>query len=137
MTHEIVPIVMPKWGLAMTEGQLTAWKIEEGTEIGPGVEIAEIETTKITNVFEAPVSGHLRKLVASEGETLPVGALLAVIADKSVSDADVDAYVTEFQANFVPKRMAETMRRRRRRSRSAAVRSPTLAWVRRTATSCS
>ena len=102
MTHEIVPIVMPKWGLAMTEGQLIAWKIDEGTEIEPGIEIAEIETTKITNVFEAAVSGHLRKLVASEGETLPVGALLAVVADKSISDADVDAYVTEFQANFVP-----------------------------------
>ena len=102
MTNEIVPIVMPKWGLAMTEGQLIAWKIEEGTEIGPGVDIAEIETTKITNIFEAPVSGHLRKLVAAEGETLPVGALLAVVADKSVSDAVIDAYVTEFQANFVP-----------------------------------
>jgi len=102
MTNEIVPIVMPKWGLAMTEGILTAWNIEEGAEIGPGVEIAEIETTKITNVFEAPVSGPVRRLVASKGETLPVGALIAVVADKSVSDADIDTYVTEFQANFVP-----------------------------------
>lgn len=102
MTNEIVPIVMPKWGLAMAEGILTAWNIEEGAEIGPGVEIAEIETTKITNVFEAPVSGLVRRLVASKGETLPVGALIAVVADKAVSDADIQTYVTEFQANFVP-----------------------------------
>lgn len=102
MSNEIVPIVMPKWGLAMTEGILTAWNIEEGAEIEPGVDIAEIETTKITNVFEAPVSGLVRRLVASKGETLPVGALLAIVADTSVSDADVDKYVTEFQAHFVP-----------------------------------
>ncbi|MCP5365787.1 MAG: acetoin dehydrogenase dihydrolipoyllysine-residue acetyltransferase subunit [Hyphomicrobiales bacterium] len=102
MTNEIVPIVMPKWGLAMTEGILTSWSIEEGAEIGPDVEIAEIETTKITNVFEAPVSGLVRRLVASTGETLPVGALLAVVADQTVSDADIDTYVAEFQKNFVP-----------------------------------
>ena len=103
MTTEIIPIVMPKWGLTMTEGILTAWNIEEGAEIDPGVEIAEIETPKITNVFEALVSGVVRRLIASKGETLPVGALIAVVAEKSVSDADIDSYVTEFQANFVPK----------------------------------
>lgn len=102
MTDKIIPIVMPKWGLAMTEGELTTWSIEEGAEVTPGSEVAEIETTKITNVFEVSVSGPIRRLVASEGETLPVGALLAVVADPSVSDAEIDAYITEFQANFVP-----------------------------------
>lgn len=102
MTHEILPIVMPKWGLAMTEGQLTAWNVEAGAEIGPGVEICEIETTKITNVFEAPVPGLIRRLVAAPGETLPVGALLAVVADASVSEAEIGSFVAEFQASFVP-----------------------------------
>ena len=102
MTDKIISIVMPKWGLAMTEGELTTWNIEEGTEVAPGTEIAEIETTKITNAFEVSVSGPVRRLVASEGETLPVGALLAVVADPTVSDAEVDAYITEFQASFVP-----------------------------------
>ena len=102
MATEIVPIVMPKWGLAMTEGQLTTWAIEEGAEISPGVDIAEIETTKIANVFEAPVSGLVRRLVAAEGEMLPVGSLLAVVADGSVSDAEIDAFVVDFQAKFVP-----------------------------------
>ena len=102
MKDKIIPIVMPKWGLAMTEGALATWRIEEGVEVAPGAEIAEIETTKITNVFEVSVSGPVRRLVASEGETLPVGALLAVVADPTVSDAEIDAYIAEFQANFVP-----------------------------------
>jgi pyruvate dehydrogenase E2 component (dihydrolipoamide acetyltransferase) len=91
----IKPIGMPKWGLAMTEGKVNAWLVEEGTEIATGDEILEIETSKITNVFESPVSGLLRRKVANEGETLPVGALLGVVADADVPDSALDAYVAE------------------------------------------
>ncbi|MEX3009578.1 acetoin dehydrogenase dihydrolipoyllysine-residue acetyltransferase subunit [Hoeflea sp. TYP-13] len=107
MTTDIEPIVMPKWGLAMTEGLLTSWLVDEGVELKPGTEIAEIETTKIANVFETPIEGKLRKLVATEGETLPVGALLAVIADDEVSNENIEAYVTTFQENFVPEETGE------------------------------
>ena len=88
LMSEIQPIVMPKWGLAMEEGTLTAWLVQDGSQIEKGQEIAEIETTKIANVFESPVSGTLRRLVAKQGDVLPVGALLAVLAPPAVSDAD-------------------------------------------------
>lgn len=94
---DIQPIVMPKWGLAMQEGMLAAWHVEPGVVIAKGQEIADIETSKIANVFESPVSGLLRRRVAAEGDTLPVGALLAVVADPSVADADLDAYVAAFE----------------------------------------
>ena len=77
---EIQPIIMPKWGLAMEEGALTSWLVQSGSEVEKGKEIAEIETSKLANVFESPVSGTLRRLVAKEGDVLPVGALLAVLA---------------------------------------------------------
>ena len=96
MAAEIQAIVMPKWGLAMEEGVVTAWHVAEGATISKGQEIADIETSKIANVFESPVSGTLRKLVAQPGETLPVGALLAVVADKGTSDGDLDAYIAKF-----------------------------------------
>jgi pyruvate dehydrogenase E2 component (dihydrolipoamide acetyltransferase) len=96
----IQPIVMPKWGLAMEEGTLTRWTVDEGQPIAKGQEIADIETTKIANVFESPVGGVLRRRVAPEGETLPVGALIGVVADKSVPDAEVDAFVETFNAEF-------------------------------------
>ena len=84
---DIQPIVMPKWGLAMQEGTLAKWSAAEGDQLALGQEIMDIETSKIANVFESPVEGVLSKRVAQDGEVLPVGALLAVVADTAVPDA--------------------------------------------------
>ena len=100
MSDAIRPIVMPKWGLAMQEGMVAKWLVGEGAEISPGDEILDIETSKIANVFESPVGGPLRRVVVGEGETVPVGALLGVVADASVPDAELDAFVAKFQEEF-------------------------------------
>lgn len=96
----IQPITMPKWGLAMEEGMLARWAVTEGAEIAAGQEIMDIETTKIANVFESPVAGVLRRKVVGDGETVAVGALLGVVAEQSVPDADIDAFVGEFLESF-------------------------------------
>lgn len=101
MSGNIDPILMPKWGLAMEEGMLVEWQVEEGDEIEKGQEIADIETTKITNAFESPISGRLRRFVTMDGETVPVGFLLAVCAEDDVDDADIDGFVRDFKDNFV------------------------------------
>jgi pyruvate dehydrogenase E2 component (dihydrolipoamide acetyltransferase) len=93
---------MPKWGLSMTEGRVIDWLVEEGAELAVGDEVAEVETEKINGVVEAPVAGVLRRRVASENDVIAVGGLLGVIADASVSDAEIDAFVAEFEASFVP-----------------------------------
>ena len=100
MSDGIKPIVMPKWGLAMQEGMVARWLVEEGAQVEQGQEILDIETSKIANVFESPVAGPLRRVVVGEGETVPVGALLGVVAEAAVSDADLDVYVAEFQEQF-------------------------------------
>jgi len=100
MSDAIKPIVMPKWGLAMQEGMVAKWLVEEGAAISGGDEILDIETSKIANVYESPVAGPLRRRLVGEGETVPVGALLGVVADSSVSDAELDAFVARFQEEF-------------------------------------
>jgi pyruvate dehydrogenase E2 component (dihydrolipoamide acetyltransferase) len=97
MSKAITPIVMPKWGLEMREGKVSAWLVDEGTEITVGMPILDVETDKISNAVEAPDPGLLRRKVAQPDETLPVKALLGVLADASVSDAEIDAYVAAFE----------------------------------------
>ena len=82
---------------------------DRGGEHGRGVavahagdEVVEVESEKINNAVEAPAPGVLRRRVAKEGDVLPVGGLLGVIADASVPDEEIDSYVEEFQATFAP-----------------------------------
>ena len=100
MSDAIRLVVMPKWGLAMQEGMVARWLVDEGATIQAGDEIVDIETSKIANVLESPVSGPLRRRLVDEGETVPVGALLGVVADAAVSDAELDAFVARFQEEF-------------------------------------
>ena len=102
MSEPIRPLTMPKWGLSMKEGKVLEWLVAEGSQISPGDEIVEVETDKILAAVEAHEGGVLRRRVAGKGEILSVGALLAVIADLSTPDSKINAYVADFQANFVP-----------------------------------
>jgi pyruvate dehydrogenase E2 component (dihydrolipoamide acetyltransferase) len=98
----IVPVRMPKWGLSMQEGCVVDWLKREGDDVAEGDELVEIETAKIVNVAESPAAGVLRRIVAQPKDDLPVGALMGVLAEADTPDAEIDAFVTDFQANFVP-----------------------------------
>jgi pyruvate dehydrogenase E2 component (dihydrolipoamide acetyltransferase) len=93
---------MPKWGLSMTEGRLLEWLVDEGAELAVGDDVAEVETEKLNGVVESPSAGVLRRRVAAVGDVVPVGGLIGVLADAAVSDQEIDAFVADFQASFVP-----------------------------------
>ena len=71
--------VMPKMGDTMEEGKILRWIKHEGDAVQKGEALAEIETEKVNIEAEAFASGVLRKILAQEGETVPVGAPIALI----------------------------------------------------------
>ena len=74
-------IVMPQLGYDMREGTVVRWIKQEGDEIAANEVIAEIETDKAVVEFKPTTGGVLRRIVAGEGEAVPVGQLIAVIGD--------------------------------------------------------
>ncbi len=103
----ITAITMPKWGLSMVEGKVIEWLVEENADVAVGDEILDIETEKIANTFEALDGGVLRRKVAEADQTLPIGALLGVLAEPDTADADIDAFIEDFQASYVPPEIVE------------------------------
>lgn len=77
MTTEVT---LPKWGLTMEEATLVDWLVSEGDTVSEGQALANVETDKVTNELESPVSGVVKKIhVAAGTEEVPVGTLLCEI----------------------------------------------------------
>lgn len=72
-------VLMPQLGLTMEEGTVSAWIKHEGDEVKTGDVILEITTDKLTNEVASEHDGVLLKIVAQEGEDIPVKGLLAYI----------------------------------------------------------
>ncbi len=105
MAGAIFPVTMPKWGIEMQEGTITDWHAQLGQHLAKSAPLLDVETDKIVNTVESPVEGTLRRIVAATGETHAVGALLAVYADASIGEAEIDSFINAFRpadASFEP-----------------------------------
>lgn len=76
----VTPVILPKLGLTMDEGRLVAWLKKEGDRVEAGETLFEVETDKATMEVEAPVAGYVRKLLAAEGDDVPVTQVVALIS---------------------------------------------------------
>src|SRR4051812_50064342 len=73
-------VAMPRLSDSMEEGTILKWLKSDGDEVKRGDELVEIETDKANMTYEADSDGVLQ-IVAQEGDTLPVGELIARIGE--------------------------------------------------------
>ncbi|MBI4307920.1 MAG: 2-oxo acid dehydrogenase subunit E2 [Chloroflexi bacterium] len=73
-------VIMPQMGFDMKEGKVVRWIKKEGDPVQRGEPIAEIETDKAVVEIEAFGSGVLRKALVGEGQAVPVGQVIGIIA---------------------------------------------------------
>jgi 2-oxoglutarate dehydrogenase E2 component (dihydrolipoamide succinyltransferase) len=78
VVHEIT---MPKLGETVTEGTVGSWKKQVGDQIEFDDPLFEVSTDKVDSEIPSPYDGVLLEIVVSEGETVPVGAVLARIGE--------------------------------------------------------
>ncbi|MGA8363219.1 MAG: dihydrolipoamide acetyltransferase family protein [Solirubrobacteraceae bacterium] len=88
-------VVMPRLSDTMEEGTILRWLIADGETVRRGDELVEIETDKATMIYESDLEGIL-ETIAAEGDTLPVGAVIARIgaADGAATTGDRDGHET-------------------------------------------
>jgi len=74
----LIEIRIPRPGDAIVEGTIARWLAPDGARVREGQALYLLETEKVELEIEAPAAGVLRH-VGAEGETYPVGALVATI----------------------------------------------------------
>jgi pyruvate dehydrogenase E2 component (dihydrolipoamide acetyltransferase) len=81
-------IVMPRLSDSMEEGTILRWMKSEGDEVALGDELVEIETDKANMVYESDAAGTLTEIVAQEGDTLPIGEVIARVGEAGEASGD-------------------------------------------------
>jgi pyruvate dehydrogenase E2 component (dihydrolipoamide acetyltransferase) len=90
LPENVIPILMPQVGNDMEEGTMVKWIVSEGDTVETGDILFEVETDKATVEIEADAAGRLARIVAPEGEIVPIKQPVAYLAD---DDDEVDAYL--------------------------------------------
>jgi 2-oxoglutarate dehydrogenase E2 component (dihydrolipoamide succinyltransferase)/2-oxoisovalerate dehydrogenase E2 component (dihydrolipoyl transacylase) len=80
-------ILMPQLGESIAEGTVVKWLVPVGGLIEKDQSLLEVETEKVALEIPSPATGVLSEIVVQEGETVPVGSLLARIASTPPSEA--------------------------------------------------
>src|SRR3954462_3861245 len=74
-------VTMPQLGETVTEGTITKWFKQVGDAVAEDEVLFEVSTDKVDSEVPSPVAGYLAEIRVPEGDTVDVGAVLAVISD--------------------------------------------------------
>ena len=86
-------IIMPQAGQDITEGLVVRWLKREGESIREGEVLCEVETEKAVFEVESPVDGVLLKIVAQEGERVPIYTTIGIVGAPG-EKAELDPLLT-------------------------------------------
>ena len=96
-----VKIEMPKLSDTMEEGVIAKWNVEEGDKVSSGDVIAEVETDKATMEVEVFDDGTILKILAHEGDAIPLGGLMAVVGEEG---EDISEIIEEAESGQEPEK---------------------------------
>ncbi|MGE5689335.1 MAG: dihydrolipoamide acetyltransferase family protein [Pseudomonadota bacterium] len=72
---------LPDLGEGLTEGEIARWLVAEGQEVAEDDPLVEIQTDKTTVEIPSPAAGTVSRILAAEGDVVPVGAVIVVIGN--------------------------------------------------------
>lgn len=77
----IIEVLLPQWGMGMSEGTITNWLKAVGDRVTEDEPLAEIEAEKVEETLESPASGTLIEIKVAEGDTVEVRTVIALIEE--------------------------------------------------------
>ena len=77
---------LPDLGEGLTEGEIARWLVTEGQEVAEDDPLVEIQTDKTTVEIPSPAAGVVSRILAAEGDVVPVGKVIVVIGDGSATE---------------------------------------------------
>lgn len=76
-----VDVLLPQWGMGMSEGTVVEWLKAIGDHVDEDEPLAEIEAAKVEETLESPASGTLVEILLQEGDTADVRTVIAIIEE--------------------------------------------------------
>jgi 2-oxoglutarate dehydrogenase E2 component (dihydrolipoamide succinyltransferase) len=104
-----IDVTMPQMGESVVEGTITKWLVKEGDIVVEDQPLVEISTDKVDTEIPSPGAGRIARIVTAEGQTVPVGATLAVIEPagaETIAKLKVVAPKSQPKPEPVPERSA-------------------------------
>ena len=74
-----VEVLLPQWGMGMSEGTVASWLKKGGDHVKEDEPLAEIEAEKATQELESPATGILSEILVQEGQEAQVRSVIAII----------------------------------------------------------
>ncbi|MCU1395113.1 MAG: dihydrolipoamide acyltransferase [Ilumatobacteraceae bacterium] len=100
-------ITLPQLGETVTEGTITRWFKKVGDTVAADEPLFEVSTDKVDTEVPSPISGVLSEIRAQEGDTVPVGAVIAVVGSDAPAAAPAPAPASEPAPAPAPAPVAE------------------------------